>query len=85
MTITPSVNLNGNDQRELLQGYLLAIHTMRAAISYTAMTAPHGRDYQTAPKGDLAAAMAEHRSRLARLESVMDELERLAEHVSDQC
>jgi hypothetical protein len=29
--------------------------------------------------------MNEHRDRLARLESVMDELEQLAEFISDQC
>jgi len=29
--------------------------------------------------------MNEHRNRLARRESVMDELEQLAESISDQC
>jgi len=41
--------------------------------------------YQTAPADAFAIAMNEHRSRMLRLESVMNELERIAEYISDQC
>ena len=52
----------------LLEDHLNAIHTLRGAISYLAMTAPNGRDYQTALRDAFAPAINEHRSRLARLE-----------------
>ena len=52
----------------LLEDHLNALHTLRGAISYLAMTAPNGRDYQTALRDAFAAAINEHRSRLARLE-----------------
>jgi hypothetical protein len=59
MTTTPTINLNGTDQRKLLQDYLLAIHAMRAALSYTGMTAPHARDYQSLT----ATGMYAHKAR----------------------
>ena len=43
------------------------------------------RDYQTERLDAFALAMNDHRDWLARLESVMDELEQLAESNSDQC
>jgi hypothetical protein len=69
---------------ELLE-HLLAINGLRSAISTLRAAAPNARDYQTERLDAFALAMNEHRDRLARLESVMDELEQLAESISDQC
>ena len=39
---------------------------------------------QTAPAGSFTSAQAGHRIRLARIESVIAELEQIAEQLSDQ-
>jgi hypothetical protein len=52
----------------------------RSTISTLAAIAPDARDYQARKPGTFEQAQAEHRD---RLESVMDELEQIAEHVSD--
>lgn len=80
--IKPTINLNGTSPRELLEQQLLAIEALRAAISSVQATAPNGRDYQTALPGTLYLASQGHADRLARLESVLIELEEIAEHVS---
>ena len=85
MTTTPFINLNGTSAKEFLEENLLAINALRIAISTLAMAAPNARDYQTAPMGTFRQAESEHRSRLMRLETVMQELEILAEHISDEC
>jgi hypothetical protein len=87
MTTMPTINAKGTPPIELLEQYELAINAMRSAISTVAAAAPNARDYQVAnrPAEMLAVAQNEHRDRLARLESVMDELEELTEHISEQC
>ena len=85
MVTKPTVNPNGTSPGELLEQHELAISGLRSAISTLAAAAPNCRDYQIATPDAFASATNEHRDRLARLESVMDELEQLAEHISDQC
>ena len=87
MTIMPIINEKGTPPIELLAQYELAIAAMRSAVSTVAATAPDARDYQAGkrPAEKLAFAQNEHRDRLARLQSVMAELEELAEHISEQC
>ena len=82
MITMPTISLNGTSAKQLLEEYLLAVDAMRIAISTHAMTAPHGRDYQ--PTGAFAEAQLEHASRRDRLESVISELEQIAEYISDQ-
>ena len=82
MTTMPTINLNGTPSKQLLEEFLLSIDAMRFAISTHAMTAPYGRDYE--PTGAFAQAQFEHASRRDRLESVISELELIAEHISGQ-
>lgn len=81
--LKPTININGTSARELLKQQCLAIQTLRAAISTVQSAAPNGRDYQTALPGTFHLAQVGHIDRLARLESVMSELEQIAEHISD--
>jgi hypothetical protein len=77
--------INDAKASELLKEQTNAIIALRGAISYLAYAAPSVRDYQDAPPGTFDLVHDEHRSRLERLESVMTELESLAEYISDQC
>jgi hypothetical protein len=79
----PAIDLNGTSPVELLEQHELAIAGLWSAISTLAATAPNARHYQARKPGAFQQAQAEHRDRLARLESVMDELEQLAEFISD--
>ena len=80
MVTKPTINLNSTSP-----GTSSPINGLRSAISTLRTAAPNARDYQTERLDAFALAMNEHRDRLARLESVMDELEQLAESISDQC
>jgi hypothetical protein len=82
MVIKPTINLNGTAPRVLLDQHLKAIDTLRYAISTLQAAEPSARDYQIAPIGTFTAAMEEHRDRLRRLRTVMDELQEIAEHIS---
>jgi hypothetical protein len=84
MVTMPTINHNGTSLVELLEQHELAIAGLRSAISTLAAAAPNARNYQTRNPGTFERAQNEHRDRLARLESVMDELEQLAEHISEQ-
>jgi len=75
----PAIDLNGTSPVELLEQHELAIAGLWSAISTLAATAPDARHYPARKPGTFQQAQAEHRDRLARLESVMDELEQLAE------
>jgi hypothetical protein len=85
MVIKPTINLNGTAPRVLLDQHLKAIDTLRYATSTLQAAEPSDRDYQTAPIGTFTAAMQEHCDRLRRLRTVIDELQEIAEHISDQC
>lgn len=81
--IKPTINLNGTSKRELLDQHVTAVVAMQAAIIAVQAAAPNGRDYQTMPKGTIDLAVAGHVERLKRLESVLHELEEIAEHIAD--
>ncbi len=79
----PTIHLNGTSANVLYEDLANALGAMRAAIMAVEATAPNGRDYY--PQGDRALAVAayEHIDRIARLRSVVAELETLAEHIAD--
>lgn len=74
----PSVHLNGTSKQELLNQYRNAYHDIATAIRTLQQACPHGRDYYLQPAGSYEQARIEHVKRLARLESVQDELEAIA-------
>lgn len=83
MTIRlPSIHLNGTSKQALLEGYLEAASAVFSAAEALSEAAPNARDYY--PQGDNAfkQAQEEHNARLAKLNSVLVELQQLAEHVA---
>ena len=88
MVTKPTINLNCTSPKELLDEQLLAIHALPVAISTLAIAAPNARDYQTAPTGAFAQAQFE-RSAGTRSSNTgaasINELEGIAEYISDQC
>ncbi len=84
MTTAPIVNLNGTSATMLLEQNLTALRGLQSALSLLCEAAPNGRDFQTAPMGTFARAQSEHITRIARIESVMSEIETIAMNISDQ-
>jgi hypothetical protein len=80
----PTVHLNGTDKHSLLLGYRAAMAALNLAIDAVQDTAPHGRDYYVQNFNPIQQAMSEHAERLQKLQRVMQEIEALAIHVSDQ-
>lgn len=79
----PLIHLNGSGAKSLLDGYCAAWEAVHEAIRALTEAGPNKRDYY--PLGDAAwrAALAEHLSRLERLQTVYDELAALAAIVAD--
>lgn len=81
---TPTIHRNGTGAQDLLEGYLQATATLRAAIEAVGRAGPNARDYYTQKDpGAFEIAREEHADRLNRLISVLKELEALAESVAD--
>jgi hypothetical protein len=81
----PTVHLNGTSYDSLYDSYIMALQMVSDAHEYLQTnTAPHGRDYYM--QGDNAQAIAgnQHRARVARLESVMNELVVIVAGLSEQ-
>lgn len=76
----PTIHLNGSSAETLAEGYALAESELRKGLEALQATAPHGRDYYVAP-GALEKAETEHHERLARIQSVIEELKELRRHV----
>lgn len=80
----PTIHLNGTSRDELCRQLLTAHDAVMTAATVLAGAAPHGRDFY--PQGDeaLRRALAEHRARLGRLESVAEELAEIVAAVRRQ-
>ena len=77
----PTVHLNGTSEESLLDGYASANNALLAAIAALEACAPNGRDYYV-NGGDINAACAEHKNRIAALTAVRCDINELAEHVA---
>lgn len=77
----PTVNINGTDRQQLLDGYMKARRALREAQEAVAEIAPHGRDYQTVAGHIYEEARSEHIERMRKLADVAFDLEQLAMHV----
>lgn len=77
----PTVHLNGTSRRELIKLQLDAISKLREAIDVLGLAAPNGRDFYVQGPDATNRATAEHALRVARVQSVMDELQDIAEAV----
>lgn len=80
----PTVHLNGTSAQSLLDGVQEAHEKLREATEALCAAGPNARDYYPQGAGAFDRAVDEHRSRLARLASVAQELEQIAEHLCSQ-
>lgn len=82
--IAPTVHLNGTSKDELIRQHVDVLQALRAAEKALAQACPNGRDYYVQPAGALAKALAAHEARIARVQSLIDEIEEIAVAVSEQ-
>jgi len=78
----PTVHLGGTSKNMLLKGYEDCCSAIRVAITILSDQAPHGRDYTQ--QNDFIWAQEEHIYRISRLHTILDELNRLCHHISNQ-
>jgi hypothetical protein len=79
----PTIHLNGTSSDELLQQALDPGRAVTAAMAMLSRAAPNGRDYYPQGPSATTTAMREHQERLAKLQDVLDDLHRIAEHISE--
>lgn len=77
----PTIHLNGTSRQRLLDDLTAAADAMREAHRAVCNASPNARDYYPQGSDAFGAADDEHRARLARLESVLAELNELTVHV----
>jgi hypothetical protein len=78
-TVLPLIHVGGTARATLLDDTTDALSALRDALQALHVTTPHARDYPN--PGDISRAMAQHLDRKKRIESVIAELEALAEHI----
>lgn len=85
VVVKPLIHLNGSSARSLYEQYTAAGTALYAALEKLEDSAPNQRDYYPYPDADAKwnMARAEHQLRLEAIQSVIDELAELAEHVSE--
>jgi len=81
--ITPTVHLGGTARQSLLDQFMEAGHALSLALSKMQDACPNGRDYYLRGLPAFEAAVQEHESRVARVQSVMAEYGALCESVAD--
>jgi len=79
----PTIHSNGTSRQELLDQVCNAGHAIQDAMTALAKATPNGRDYYVQDPGAIKIALEEHNSQATRLQSVLDELQELAIHISD--
>ena len=77
----PTIHLNGTPGQRLFVALSLARDAVNVARDAVRATAPNGRDYYLQPGNAIGEAEAEHRTRIAKLEAVSDELHGILIHV----
>jgi len=82
--VTPTVNLNGTSKAALLHLHMEALRALMAAENKLAACYPHGRDYQTMGTESLQTACDQHWARTESLHRIRQEIETIAERISDQ-
>ena len=71
----PVVNINGTSREALVNARIAAIESLRSAMQALGECSPNGRDYQTAPKGELEIARKRYMERFAFLDRMINQLE----------
>jgi hypothetical protein len=80
----PTVHLNGTDRAGLLAQLTTARNAVEAAMDAVRAAAPHARDYYERIDSTFPVARVEHILRIARLQSVRDELVEIHQAVCRQ-
>lgn len=78
----PTIHLNGTSREALVEQLCEAVHALRIAGRALAAACPNGRDYY--PQGEQAIqhALSQHAARLKAVDTVIGELERIAEAIA---
>lgn len=79
----PTIHTNGTGRDTLLDVHTVAAGAVRRAIDCLSDTSPNGRDFYPQGIDAWKRARREHESRLERLQSVLKELQFIAEAVAD--
>ena len=81
--IKPTIHFNGTSRLHLLETHQRLYSALDAAMEALKNAAPNGRDYY--PQGDrvILTAIDQHRDRGLRIQSVMNEVAILLEHLAD--
>ena len=80
--IMPTVHMNGTSKKDLLEGYCKIIHALHAALKALQDEHPNMRDYYTQPTGTFERVREQHRSQFMRINSVLQEIETIAEGIA---
>lgn len=79
----PTVNLNGTSRNVLIEEYDNALEKLRDALTALSQVTVHGRDYHL-NGGDIIAAWNEQRARCNKIVSVIEDLQKVREHLEPQ-
>ena len=80
--IKPTIHMNGTSKADLLDGYCNVINALHKALEALQHNHPNTRDYYTQPAGTFEAAREQHRSQFLRINSVLQEIEQIAEGIA---
>jgi hypothetical protein len=81
--MAPTVHVNGTAREVLLEQNRNAASAVRKAIEALGQAAPNSCDYYPQGPAAIRAVVEQHVQRVRRLQSVYDELERIAELIAD--
>lgn len=81
--MVPTLHLNGTGAADLLDDVTECASRLNAAMSKMHQSGPHARDYYVQGDNAFGEAVRQHEDRLARLRSVYDELQALADYICD--
>lgn len=78
----PTIHMNGTSRDGLMEPLETASNALNDAYEALKQTAPNGRDYYPQGPEALSKATADHMGRLARLDSIKQEIDDLAFAIS---
>ena len=78
----PTIHRNGTSREALIEAYVNAGECVRAAMEALAHASPNGRDYYPQGDGAIKTAMRQHSERLAKLRTVYNDLQEIAEAIA---
>lgn len=80
----PTIHMNGTSKNDLVEAIRAVRTHLQDALDAMSNISPNGRDYCVQNAGALLLAVAQHRDRVARIESVNEELMAIWEKIEDQ-